>query len=101
MTDRPLTGNEAKSKLNRCLEDGTVVYSKHFREELANDDLTRDDVYAACRCGVIAMAPEKDIRTGHWKYRIEGTTAERRRLAVVFSFRIEFAVLITVFERTV
>ena len=46
------------------------------------------------------MGPEKDIKTGHWKYRIEGITVDRRQLAVVFTFRTELAVFITVFERT-
>jgi hypothetical protein len=46
------------------------------------------------------MAPEKDIKTGTWKYRIEGVTADRRQVAVVFTFRLEQAVFITVFERT-
>jgi hypothetical protein len=66
----------------------------------ANDDLTTEDVLAICRAGVIIMAPEKDIKTGKWKYRIEGLTADRRQVAVVFTFRTEQAVLITVFERT-
>ena len=58
------------------------------------------DVLVVCRSGAIVMAPEKDIRTGQWKYRIEGINLERRRVAVVFTFRAESAVLITVFERT-
>jgi hypothetical protein len=66
----------------------------------ANDDLTTEDVLAICRAGVIIMAPEKGIKTGKWKYRIEGLTADRRQVAVVFTFRTEQAVLITVFERT-
>jgi hypothetical protein len=86
--------------LNFCLEDGTVSYTRHFRDELASDDLTIEDVLAACRSGAIVMAPEKDIRTGHWKYRIEGITAERRSIAVVFSLLPHAAVFITVFERT-
>ena len=45
------------------------------------------------------MAPERDIKTGDWKYRIEGLTADRRRVAVVFAFRQEKAVFITVFTR--
>jgi hypothetical protein len=45
------------------------------------------------------MAPECDIRTGQWKYRIEGTTAEMRRIAIVFAFRAETTVMITVFEK--
>ena len=41
----------------------------------------------------------KDIKTGDWKYRIEGQTAERRQVAVVFCLRPDAAVFITVFER--
>ena len=46
------------------------------------------------------MAPEKDIRTGNWTYRIEGLTVDRRQVKVVFTFRTEQVVFITVFERT-
>ena len=95
-----LTKDRAKAKLNRCLDEGTVIYSKHFRDELANDDLTTEDILAVCRSGAITMAPEKDIKTGQWKYRIEGITADRREVAVVFTFRPGMAVFITVFERT-
>ena len=95
-----LTKDRDKAKLNRCLHEGAVIYSKHFRAELANDDLTTEDVLAVCRSGAIIMGPEKDIKTGHWKYRIEGITVDRRQLAVVFTFRTELAVLIAVFERT-
>lgn len=99
MIDEPDSKDRAKARLNRCLDDGVVIYSQHFRRELAKDDLTTVDVLAICRSGAIIMAPEKDIRTGQWKYRIEGMTADQRQVAVVFTFREEHAVLITVFER--
>jgi uncharacterized DUF497 family protein len=97
--DAPLAKDRAKAKLNRCLDEGAVVYSLHFREELANDNLTTQDILTVCRSGAIIMAPEKDIKTGQWKYRIEGMTADGREVAVVFTFRPELAVFITVFER--
>jgi hypothetical protein len=100
VSDAPLAKDRAKAKLNRCLDEGTVIYSRHFRDELVNDDLTTEDTLAVCRSGAIVMAPEKDIKTGQWKYRIEGITADRRQIAVVFTFRPELAVFITVFERT-
>lgn len=58
------------------------------------------DVLAICKSGAVVMAPGKDIKTGQWKYRIEGITADRRKVALVFAFRLERAVFITVFERT-
>jgi len=98
--DQPLGKDDAKAKLNACIGEGTVGYTRHFREELINDGLTTEDVITACRSGAVAMAPEKDIRTGSWKYRIEGFTSDQCRVAVVFTFRPGQAVLITVFKRT-
>ena len=46
------------------------------------------------------MPPEEDIKTGEWKYRIEGFTPDHYRIAVVFTFRSDLAVFITVFKRT-
>ncbi len=45
------------------------------------------------------MAPEQDIKTGQWKYRIEGRAADRDHVAVVFTFRDDMAVFITVSKR--
>jgi hypothetical protein len=61
VSNRPLTGDRAKARLNRCLEEGAVIYSRHFRDERVNDDLSIDDVLTVCRSGAIVMAPEKDI----------------------------------------
>ncbi len=100
MGDGNLSKDRAKSKLNRGLQEDVVIYSNHFRDELTNDKLTMEDVLVVCRSGAIIDAPEKDIKTGQWKYRIEGKTADGRHVAIVFTFRQDSAVFITVFERT-
>ena len=46
------------------------------------------------------MPPEEDIKTGEWKYRIEGFTPDHYRIAVVFTLGSDLAVFITVFKRT-
>jgi hypothetical protein len=97
--DAALTRDEAKAVLNRCLEEGEVKYTKHFGEELINDDLSTEDILRICKSGAIIEAPEKDIKTGQWKYKIEGTTSDNRRVAVVFVLRHLLAIFITVFER--
>ncbi|MEO8026375.1 MAG: DUF4258 domain-containing protein [Bryobacteraceae bacterium] len=76
-----------------------VVYSRHFVEELLNDDLDMEDVLRVCKSGAIADSPESDIKTGEWKYRIGGITAEQRLVTVVFVLKTNKAVVITVFER--
>jgi Domain of unknown function (DUF4258) len=99
VNDEALGKDRAKAQINWCLYEGAVSYTTHFREELANDNLTTEDVLTICRSGAVIMEPEKDIRTGQWKYRIEGNTADSRRVAVIFTFRRERGVFITVFER--
>jgi hypothetical protein len=43
--------------------------------------------------------PEPDIKTGEWKYTIEGSAPDGTWLCVVFSFKyINVACLITVFS---
>jgi hypothetical protein len=84
VSDGPLSKDQAKKEVNWCLEEGAVMYTKHFRDELTNDDLTTEDVLTVCKSGAVIMEPEKDIRTGQWKYRIEGGTADRRQVAGSF-----------------
>jgi hypothetical protein len=96
----PLGSDQAKAKLNRCLQEGRVIYSQHFREELAKDALDMEDVLLVCSAGVIRSAPEIDIRSGQWKYRIEGATLDHKQAAIVFTFKRDAAVFITVFEKT-
>jgi hypothetical protein len=99
--DAPLTKAQAKAHLNLSLDDGFVIYTRHFKDELARDGLTMEDVLAICHSGVVLMAPEKDIRTGDWKYRIEGCTADREDVALIFTLKPERkAVFITAFKRS-
>ena len=67
---------------------------------MIDDGLKTEDILAVCRSGAIVAAPEQDIKTGNWKYRIEGITTDGPRAAIVFTFRPDTAVLITVFKRT-
>jgi hypothetical protein len=70
-------------------------------EELASDGLTTEDMLAVCRSGVVLMPSEKDIKTGDWKYRIEGYTADQEDVALVFTLKPERkAVFITAFKRS-
>ncbi len=98
--DKPHTGDLAKRLLCECIQSGYVIYSRHFKEELLNDGLTIGDILLVCRSGAISMAPEPDSKRGTWKYRIEGLTADRETVAVVFTFDPQKrAVFITAFKR--
>jgi uncharacterized DUF497 family protein len=93
------TLQEAVDLLRHCLEDGEVRYGRHFRDELANEGLSIEDAWNVLRHGRIFDSPEQDIKTGEWKYRVEGQEPGGRTIAVVFCFKaIERVFLITVFS---
>jgi hypothetical protein len=64
------------------LEEGEVVPTKHFRAELANESVTFEDAWIVLRSGSIYDEPEQDIKTGDWKYRIEGYEPEGKWMAI-------------------
>ena len=99
MPVRCLTRAEAVDLVRHCLTDGRVIPGKHFREELANEGLDIQDALNVLKAGRVFQEPEPDIRTGDWKYRMEGTDLEGGPLAVVFCFKDEATgFLITVFS---
>jgi hypothetical protein len=88
MIDRWLSAQEATDLLRYCLSDGAIVPGKHFRDELANEGLDMVDVQYVLRSGAIYVPGEQDIKTGDWKYRIEGFSPEGKIwLAIVFCFK--------------
>jgi hypothetical protein len=82
-----LTQEVARDVLSDCLGGtGTVVPGKHFREELGKEDLTIPDAWQVLRSGCIYNPSELDMKTGEWKYTIEGYVPDGTWLAIVFSF---------------
>ncbi len=93
------TVQEALDLLRHCLDCGGVRPGRHFRDELANEGLSMPDAWTVMRSGAIYDPPEQDIRTGEWKYRVEGYAPDGEWLAIVFCFKTrEQAFLITVFS---
>ena len=95
-----VTQETAHDILRDCLGGvGTVVPGKHFRDELRKEGLTVPDAWQVLRSGCIFNPPECDIKTGEWKYTIEGYAPDGTWLAIVFSFKqVNMAYLITVFS---
>ena len=90
----------AREILRDCLEqDGQVVPSKHFRDQLNEEELTIPDAWHVLRTGTIFDPAEKDVKTGEWKYKIEGKVPDGLWVAIVFCFNsADRAVLITIFS---
>jgi len=90
----------AQDMLRDCLGgEGSVIPGRHFRDELKKEGLTIPDAWQVLRSGCIYNTPECDIKTGEWKYTVEGYAPDGTWLCIVFSFKqINQAYLITVFS---
>jgi hypothetical protein len=95
-----MTVTEACDLLHHCLSsEGQVIPGPHFRVELESEGLTIPDAWAVLRGGRINDPPEHDIKTGEWKYKVEGQEPEGKWLVIVFSFKaIDTAFLITIYS---
>lgn len=91
---------DALDLLHFCLsEEGKVEWGRHFTKELEDEEVGFPDAWFVLRRGRIYDAPEPDIKTGEWKYKVEGHTPDGTWLAIVFCFKeVDRAFLITVFS---
>jgi hypothetical protein len=94
-----LSRTEAVKLLRECVRIGRIIPGKHFRDELANEGLILPDALRVLKAGNIFQEPECDLKTGDWKYRVEGSEVDGKWLAIVFCFKaVDTAFLITVFS---
>lgn len=93
------TQEEALDLLHHCLEQGDVVLTRHFREELAAERLNIEDAWCVMRSGAVYEAPELDIKSGDWKWKVEGREPNGNWLVIVFTFKtVARTFLITVYS---
>jgi len=95
-----VTKEIALDLLHECLgEEGRIIVGRHFRDELKKEGLTIPDAWQVLRSGCICNPPECDIKTGEWKYTVEGIAPDGTWLCIVFCFKqVDEAFLITVFS---
>jgi len=82
----PLKPADARRVIRAILERGTVSFSKHALEEMANDELTTVDCVNVLRGGVVEPA---ELEGGSWRYRV---TTEK--ICVVGAFRSDTALVV-------
>lgn len=87
MLNEPLSAGAAKKLVLEILANGAVTYSRHAREEMADDDLAELDVTNVLRAGRMKMPAE--FEHGSWRYRIETAS-----MAVVIAFDSETHVIV-------
>ena len=91
--------DDALGRIRRCLDDGEVIPTKHFRDKLEELGLSMVEAFYVLGRGLILNEPEFDVRHQQWNYRIEGTEPDGEHLAIVFTFVEEASgLLITTFS---
>lgn len=75
----PLPSATVKRLLVALLATGTLSFTKHAYEEMANDHLTEIDVRNTLKGGT---ARPDELLSGTWRYRVETS-----RMAAVVAFR--------------
>jgi uncharacterized DUF497 family protein len=94
-----MTRPKAASQLRHCLEHGEVIPTRHFRDQLADEEISFQDAHDVLRRGIIYDESEEDSDTQEWKYRIEGHEPGGKWMAIIYSFKTtERASLITIFS---
>jgi hypothetical protein len=74
----PLSAPEARKLIRAILDSGTVVPTRHFKEECRKDNLTIVDAENILRCGIVR---EPECENGSWRYQVETPAI---RVVVVF-----------------
>jgi hypothetical protein len=91
--------SESVKLIRQCLEQGRLIITKHFREELANEHLSILDAHYVLQHGNVFNEPEFDAKHREWSYRIEGTAPDGKYVGIVFAFKAdELGTLITIFS---
>lgn len=92
----PKYSNKDALKLIRGnLSNGYTNPTSHFNERLKERKITMQDVVYLLKAGEIIDPPELNIKTGEWKYRVEGETLDEKAIAVIVTVEKGCTTLIT------
>jgi hypothetical protein len=89
-----LSTSEARTLIRKILIDGEVLFTRHAKDEMAEDDLDANDCRNVLRGGVVDP-PELHGSGYSWRYRVHTskiwvvvTFASETRLFVVTAWRV-------------
>jgi hypothetical protein len=68
-----LSHQEAQDLVRHCLEQGKIRLGKHFREELAAENLSFEDAWGILRTGLIYDPAEQDLKDRRMEVSCRGT----------------------------
>lgn len=85
--DSPYSKEQARGIFQAAFQDGSVIWTKHAREQMRVRNITTNDVLALARAGVVVNEPEPHIKTGQLNYRIESSDGSTKVVYEILSPR--------------
>lgn len=73
---------DARAIFKKSVRQGAFISTKHARKRMQERQVDNNDILSLTRTGVVRNAPELDIKTNEWTYRIE---SDGLRLKAVFT----------------
>ncbi len=67
----PYAKEEARAIFRHAAQTGVMRSSRHARERMQERRLDNNDILKVAKTGIVVKAPELDIKTHSWTYRIE------------------------------
>jgi hypothetical protein len=92
MLAEPLSPPSARALIRQIVENHSIRFTGHARQEMVADALVEDDVVAVLRGGIVEPA---ELERGTWRYRIRAG-----RIYVVVAFRSEVHLVVVTAGRT-
>lgn len=65
------SNEDARATFRKAVREGAVISTKHARKRMHEYQVDNNDILSLARTGVVLNAPELDIKTNEWLYRIE------------------------------
>ena len=82
--DKPcISRDQARQAFQKSAKNGSIILTKHAREEMKKDEVTTNDLLLLARSGAVINEPEPDIKTGEMTYRIECNSPSQLRAVFI------------------
>lgn len=96
--EKPLPSDDALDLIRKHFNDGNIIPTKHFKNQIKKRNISMQDVILVVKNGTIKRKAEKDLITSSWKYRVEGQSIDGEDTAIIISIEDEeTSTLVTAF----
>lgn len=73
----------ARAIFRKAVREGAFISTKHARKRMHEYQVDNNDMLSLARTGVVLNAPELDIKTNEWTYRIESDSLQLKAVFTI------------------